>query len=340
MKEFGKLSCPGSPFTDELGRTVRYIRLSVTDRCNLRCAYCRSGMETFIPHPSVLRYEEMADLVGMAVEQGVEKIRLTGGEPFARKGFIDFTRTLREKHPELDIRITTNGTMLAPYVRDLKDIGVNAINLSLDTFDRAKFERITGRDLFHKVRDAADSLLAHGIPLKINAVAVRGVNDDELEAFLNFAAANPVDVRFIEFMPMGEETRWESRSFWPAAEILAGLEQLATLLPVRDAQKNAGPARLYAIAGGKGRVGLITPLSQHFCGTCNRLRITSDGRLRTCLFADREYRLREVLRHPRLGLEHVRRIVSLATLHKPLGADILAGSEKNVARRRMTAIGG
>ena len=143
---------PAASLEDGHGRAVRYIRLSVTDRCNLRCTYCRSGMETFIPHESVLRYEEMEQLVDMAMGMGVEKVRLTGGEPFARKGFAEFLERLRAAHPALDIRVTTNGTLIGPHIRTLKAIGLNAVNLSLDTFDRNKFERVTGRDLFHKVR--------------------------------------------------------------------------------------------------------------------------------------------------------------------------------------------
>ncbi len=329
----------GQPFGDQHGRCVRYLRLSVTDRCNLRCFYCRSGMETFIPHPRILRYEEMETLVDMAVEQGMEKIRLTGGEPFARRGFTDFLARLRGRHPDLDIRVTTNGTLVLPHIADLCAAGINAVNLSLDTFDRKKYARVVGRDLFERVLDAAHAFLGAGIPLKINAVAVRGLNDDELPAFVAFARAHPVDVRFIEFMPVGGDTRWNLRSFWPATDILKELSSLAELHPVPETERNAGPARLWNIAGGRGRIGLITPLSHHFCGSCNRLRITSDGRLKTCLFAQREYRLREILRHPRLGLEAVRRVIALAVNLKPVGADLLA-RQKYPPARRMTALGG
>lgn len=337
---------PAPSLEDAHGRTVRYIRLSVTDRCNLRCAYCRSGMETFIPHESVLRYEEMEQLVDMAMGMGVEKVRLTGGEPFARKGFVDFLERLRSAHPALDIRVTTNGTLLGPYIPALKSIGLNAVNLSLDTFDRDKFDQITGRDLFCRVRESMDGLIEAGIPFKLNAVAMRGFNDDELPAFIDYALKHPVDVRFIEFMPMGEGTRWTDNRFWSASDILAAARRLVSVIPVEQEQRSGGPARLYELAGpegpGLGRFGLISPLSNHFCEACNRLRITSDGALRTCLFDDREYRLRDVLRHPRLGIEAVRRIVALATRQKPLGVQLLERrqAKEAVARRRMTAIGG
>lgn len=217
---FAHLCEPAASLEDGHGRTVRYIRLSVTDRCNLRCTYCRSGMETFIPHESVLRYEEMEQLVDMAMDMGVEKVRLTGGEPFARKGFADFLERLRAAHPALDIRVTTNGTLIGPHIQTLKAIGLNAVNLSLDTFDRDKFEQITGRDLFGKVRENMDALLDAGIPFKLNAVAMRGFNDDELPAFIDYAMRHPIDVRFIEFMPMGEGTRWSDSCFWSAPDIL------------------------------------------------------------------------------------------------------------------------
>ena len=308
---FAHLCEPAASLEDGHGRTVRYIRLSVTDRCNLRCTYCRSGMETFIPHESVLRYEEMEQLVDMAMDMGVEKVRLTGGEPFARKGFADFLERLLAAHPALDIRVTTNGTLIGPHIQTLKAIGLNAVNLSLDTFDRDKFEQITGRDLFGKVRENMDALLDAGIPFKLNAVAMRGFNDDELPAFIDYAMRHPIDVRFIEFMPMGEGTRWSDSCFWSAPDILDAVKGLVAVAPLEQEQRNGGPAR-----------------------------ITSDGALRTCLFDDREYRLRNALRHPKLGIEAVRRIVTLATRDKPIGARLLERRHNAVAQRRMTAIGG
>ena len=249
---FAHLCEPAASLEDGHGRTVRYIRLSVTDRCNLRCTYCRSGMETFIPHESVLRYEEMEQLVDMAMDMGVEKVRLTGGEPFARKGFADFLERLRAAHPALDIRVTTNGTLIGPHIQTLKAIGLNAVNLSLDTFDRDKFEQITGRDLFGKVRENMDALLDAGIPFKLNAVAMRGFNDDELPAFIDYAMHHPIDVRFIEFMPMGEGTRWSDSCFWSAPDILDAVKGLVAVAPVEQEQRNGGPARLYTLSGPDG----------------------------------------------------------------------------------------
>ncbi len=349
--------------TDAHGRRVRYLRLSVTDRCNLRCSYCWGCTEMrFIPHDDVLRYEEMARIVDVAVEEGVEKVRLTGGEPFVRKGLTGFMAMLHERHPALDIRITTNGTLLAPHAAELRGLGVSTVNISLDTFRRDRFAATTGRDMMPQVLEGIQAALDAGLAVKINAVALKGVNDDELATFLDFARRHPVDVRFIEFMPMGGGTNWTEDQFWGAPDILSAAERLAELVPLAPGQRRKGPAKLWGIAGGLGRFGLITPLSDHFCGDCNRLRVTPDGRLRTCLFSDREYRLRPLLRHPKLGMDAVRTVLRLANRRKPLGYQLLARVRAGqlaelrgeaqalpnapceggtaVANRRMSAIGG
>ena len=327
--------------TDEYGRTVRYLRLSVTDRCNLRCLYCRSNIQDrHIPHDDVLRYEELLRLVDLGVEQGIEKIRLTGGEPFVRKGFMDFLRMLRERHSGVDFRITSNGTLLGEYVKALGELGIGAINISLDSLRPDGFLAATGRDLLSVVRRNLDALLAEGIQVKINAVALKGINQQDMRAFLDFARRHPVDVRFIEFMPMGSGTRWSEDQFWPADDILAEARKWADLEPCRPEARDRGPARIFSIAGGLGRLGLITPMSNHFCATCNRLRITSDGRLRSCLFADKEYRLRGILRHPRLGARFLCKVMEGANRKKPLGADILRQRQRAVALKPMVSIGG
>lgn len=330
---------------DGHGRTVRYLRLSVTDRCNLRCLYCCSNAGTHpIPHDAVLRYEEMLRLVEAAVGLGVEKVRITGGEPFARKDVLRFLTMLRESFPSMDVRITTNGTLIRPHVAALKDLGISAVNFSLDSFRPEGFAAITGRDLLHEVRAALDAVMDAGIRLKINTVALRGINDREMATFLDFARKNPVDVRFIEFMPMGSGTRWNEENFWPAEQVLAAAREVADLTPLPTAQgprRSDGPARLFAITGGVGCFGLITPMSHHFCATCNRLRVTSDGFLRTCLFADTEYRLRGLVRHPRLGMASVQRVMARANQDKPLGEELLRlRQQTEVTARRMVSIGG
>lgn len=332
---------PGQPLTDPHGRSVNYLRLSVTDRCNLRCGYCVGKSLKFLSHNDILTYEEMLTLVGLAVSTGVRKVRLTGGEPMVRKDFLAFVGRLRTRHPELDLRLTTNATLLRGKVAALKDFGVKRVNISLDTLDPKKYETITGRDLFPAVRAAMDEIMDAGLALKVNAVALKGVNDDELPAFLDLATRFPMDVRFIEFMPMGQDTRWTPDAWWTAKDILAQAAECAELTPLPRRADSSGPARMHSVAGGKGRFGVISPLSDHFCGSCNRLRVTSDGRLRTCLFSDRDYRLRPLLRHPKLGPAKVLEVFARASALKPLGYKILADRRKTaVAQRRMSAIGG
>ena len=329
---------------DSHGREVSYMRLSVTDRCNLRCFYCRSDEEPtpFIPHQDILAYEEMAELVGMARSLNVSKVRITGGEPFARRDFPDFLALLQKQCPDTEVRITTNGTLLSGLVPDLKRLGVRRLNISLDSLDRETFQRITGHDLLPRVLETVEECLAHGIAIKINMVALKGVNDHELPDFLNLAKNNPLDVRFIEFMPMGNGTRWSREYLWPAGDILDKARELARLAPVIGGKRTRGPARMYAIAGGKGRMGLISPMSNHHCRACNRLRITSDGRLRTCLFSDKEYRLRPLLRSPRLGCDAVLKVLRLATDRKPLGQTLLQArkEDKPLCGKVMSSIGG
>ena len=224
---------------------------------------------------------------------------------------------------------------------ELKKIGVGRLNISLDTLDRETFKEVTGRDHLNDVLATISACLAAGIRVKVNAVAMKGINDKELGSFIDFARENPIDMRFIEFMPMGDDTKSDSR-FWSADDILEQGLQYATLKKEKVRPENHGPARMYSIEGGKGRLGLISPVSSHFCATCNRLRITSDGQLRTCLFSDRTYRLRNILRNPALDDNALRRVIAAATRDKPLGYHLLeqrSGCE-GVCETQMSAIGG
>lgn len=327
---------------DRHGRRISYLRLSVTDRCNLRCFYCRSQKcWKFIPHQNILTYEEMFELVGLSESLNVEKVRLTGGEPFVRRGFLSFLEKVVKAYPRLDLRITTNGTLLKDKVDALVDMGITCLNISLDTMDRDRFREITGRDFFPQVRAAIDECLEKGLRVKLNSVALKNVNHDELPAFVRFARENPVDVRFIEFMPIGDKTRWSRENYWSADEVMAAASRVEEMEPVPGTERNGGPARIHTIKGGLGRFGVISAISDHFCASCNRLRITSDGKLRTCLFSDKEYRLRGILRSPRLGTDQLRRVISRANEVKPLGADLLeARKQAEVCNRIMSSIGG
>lgn len=327
---------------DRRGRRISYLRISVTDRCNLHCRYCTGGIKEFIPHPDILRYEELHDIIDTALGLGVAKVRLTGGEPFMRLGFADFVCSVLERHPGLDLRVTTNATLLGPHLERLRTAGLTRLNISLDTLNRARFTEITGHDHFLAVHAAILRALDLGFRVKINAVGLRGINDDELPGFLALAAEHDIDVRYIEFMPMGGCGRWGPDAVWPSDAILERAKALAPLEEVPNDSPTRGPARVFRIVGGKGRLGLISPLSGHICAVCNRLRLTSDGRLRTCLFSDKEYRLRPLLRHPRLGLAYAAEVMRLATLDKPLGEELLRARKETelVCSKGMLSIGG
>jgi len=324
---------------DAHGRKASYMRVSVTDRCNLLCRYCASKERVFIPHDRILRYEEILRCMGIARELGIEKVRFTGGEPFVRKGFMDFVEEAGRRFPDLTLAATTNATIIGKHIDRLATSGLSRVNISLDTLDRDRYRHMTGRDLFQVVRDNIDACVDAGMTVKVNAVGVRGFNDDELPAFLELARTRPVDVRFIEFMPIGQDTGWSEGSVWTASDIIREAFELEKLVPV--AERHRGPATMYALAAGKGRLGVISPYSNHFCGSCNRLRLTSEGDLRTCLFSDRVFHLRKILRHPRLKDEHVVRVVRTALKSKPIGHDLLAAKrERGVCSTKMAAIGG
>ncbi len=331
--------------SDKYGRKVNYLRLSITDRCNLRCLYCSSCYNyKFISHEHILRYEESLALIKLAKDfLGISKVRFTGGEPFVRKGFVDFVEMVFENFPDLDLRITTNGTLLEPFIKRLKKVGLKAINISLDTFAREKFRFITGRDLYNNVIKSIHKSIEEEIKVKINVVALKTINDGEIKDFIKFAHKYPVDVRFIEFMPIGKGSKWQRDFFLSSNEILDKAREVAELEPIMVKKEESGPANMFRIKGGKGRVGLISPLSNHFCATCNRIRITADGRLRTCLFSDREYKLRPLLRSEKIELNKVLDVMRRAVLKKPLGVEILKekmGSGSSVCTKIMSAIGG
>ena len=330
------------PLADSFGRTVNYLRLSITDRCNLRCIYCRP-VKDFKPigHADMLSYEEYLRVVRLATPLGLTKLRITGGEPLARRGFEHFLAKVLEVAPHMDLRLTTNGTLLPGRAATLAGLGLRAVNISLDSLDRAGFERITGMDMLGKVRTAIDECLAAGLKVKVNAVAMRGVNDHELEAFVTLARTHPLDVRFIEFMPIGGDTPWDEQLFWPASDILERAAKLVELQPAARADAGHGPARMWAISGGLGRLGVISGLSGHYCLSCNRLRLTCDGRLRPCLYSDTEYRLRPLLRSPKTTDGQLLRVITRALARKPMGYKLLEKrSNAGVCGKPMTAIGG
>ncbi|MBN2432741.1 MAG: GTP 3',8-cyclase MoaA [Acidobacteria bacterium] len=284
--------------TDAHQRVIRYLRISVTDRCNLRCRYCMppEGVPD-LRHEDILRYEELLRCARVAVTLGIRKVRITGGEPLVRKGLVPFIGHLAEIRGIDDLALTTNGTLLREYAPALKAAGLRRVNISLDTLQRDRYSHITRRDALPAVLDGIAAAREAGLrPIKINVVVMRGVNDDEILDFARLTLNDPLIVRFIELMPMGQGEWNGSGDFLSGEEVLTRLNASFSL---REAAENLDPAsanRLYRLDGATGQVGIITPLSHHFCRLCNRLRITPDGCLRTCLFSETETDLKPVLR--------------------------------------------
>ncbi len=276
---------------------VEYLRLSVTDRCNLRCRYCRPIQgAVLIPRRDILSFEEMERLVGLFIRLGIRKVRLTGGEPLVRRGLAHFVRRLCDLPGLEEVVLTSNGVFLAQQARELKAAGLGRVNISLDSLKPRRLEAITGRDCFRQVwqgLQAAEEVGFH--PLKLNVVVMKGINDDEIPDFVELAREKPYFVRFIEYMPVGHDNRWSDRLFLDTESIMQRVNRLCRLLPVNRRGLD-GPARSFRIQGGRGGIGFISPVSDHFCSQCNRLRLTPEGHLRTCLFSDREADLRDPLR--------------------------------------------
>ncbi|QJX46588.1 GTP 3',8-cyclase MoaA [Hymenobacter taeanensis] len=280
---------------DNHGRPLEYLRLAVTDRCNLRCFYCmpEEGIK-YMPKHELLTYEEMERLVAIMAGLGVRKVRLTGGEPFVRRDLVPFMSRLSEIPGIEELTMTTNGVLTAPHVPELARMGVKAVNLSLDTMDRARFASITRRDELPRVMETFYALLAAGIRVKINAVVMDGQNTQDILPLAELTRDLPVDVRFIEEMPFNGGSHAATLP-WNHVRIREHLElNLGTLLPV--VSRPGDTASHYTIAGHQGRVGIIAAYSRTFCGTCNRIRLTAEGGLKTCLYDQGVLDIRALLR--------------------------------------------
>ncbi len=342
------------PLVDQYSRTISYLRLSLTDRCNLSCMYCMprtdenkdSHLKTgkFIPHSELLTYEELLRIVTLAVAMGMNKLRLTGGEPLVRKGVMDFIHRLSGIDGLDEIRLTTNGVLLAKYCKRLAAEGVKHINVSLDTLLADKFKKITGKDLFSQVWTGLMRAKELGFSVKLNVVAMKGINDDEFRNFADLALEQPFQVRFIEFMPVGEKNSWQRNQFIKAEEIKKTIAEAGELTPIKGGHGD-GPARVFNLeskGGRKGSIGFISPISHHFCDRCNRLRLTSEGKLRSCLLHDRESDLKDLLRSGADDQAVVARIRE-TILNKPQGhnlQDDLDGGRRLSCAGRMSRIGG
>ncbi|ESQ84851.1 hypothetical protein AEAC466_07280 [Asticcacaulis sp. AC466] len=286
-----------APLIDGFGRRINYVRLSVTDRCDLRCTYCMSERQTFLPRTSLLSFEEMERLSLCLIDRGVERLRITGGEPLVRKGVLDFLLRLGEQVHNGRLReltLTTNGTLLAGAVPALVGAGIGRINVSLDSLDPETYRRITRGGDLSQVLDGIATAQAAGIHIKLNVVVLAEDNRRDIPAIVQFAHARGMDVSLIETMPLGDEIAGREDQFVSVTDVLADLRSFWHIDGVNDT--TGGPARYYRIAETGGRLGLITPLSHNFCDTCNRVRVTCTGQLYMCLGQDDHVDLRAALR--------------------------------------------
>ncbi len=272
--------------TDAHNRSVSYLRVSVTDRCNLRCRYCMTEQTQWLPKGAILTLEEIHRVVQVATTLGITKVRLTGGEPLCRKGIVGLIERLHQIEGLKDIALTTNGTLLADLAPALKQAGLRRINISLDTLEDETFRQITGRDLWTAAWKGIEAALAEGLhPVKLNCVAMRQYNDHQIERMAELTRHFPLHVRFIEYMPIGIDPRQGEKHFISIEEIKNRLERMGQLTPIAAADSD-GPAQRFRLDESPGEIGLIGSMSTHFCSRCNRLRLTADGHLRACLLAD------------------------------------------------------
>ncbi len=331
---------------DRANRNIEYLRVSITDRCNLRCVYCMpEGGVPGLSHEAILRYEEILRIVRVAAKKGIRKVRLTGGEPLVRKDVVSLIKEIAAIPGIDDLSLTTNGILLGKMAEGLYDAGLRRINISLDSLNPVRFGELTRGGDLRAVLDGIRRAEETGFdPIKINVVAIKGINDNEIREFARLTLTRPYHVRFIEFMPTGGIATWDGGRIITADEIMDKISALGRLSAVnQDSQggqkaKAGGPAKLYKLPDAMGILGFISALSNHFCGSCNRLRLTADGKLRPCLFSETEIDIKAPLRSG-CGDAELSRLISLALAVKPEGHSI-AGGIKDKYRRSMSKIGG
>lgn len=311
---------------DRFGRNITYLRISVTDLCNLRCKYCmpESGVKSLC-HSDILSIEEIVEIVRIASKNGIKKIRLTGGEPLVRRGFINLCKQISEINEIEDIAITTNGVYLKEMADELFENKVRRINFSLDTLIKEKYNDITRRNDFDKTMESLFYAIKKGFKVKINVVLIGGFNDDEIEDFVNLANKYELEVRFIELMQIGETANWSKDKFISNKIVLEKVPKL-------EFDGVSGVAKIYKIKGQKGRIGLISPISCSFCEDCNRIRLTSDGKLKPCLHSRDEINLKG------LSGEQLEEVFKRGIFEKPEKHHLEDG--KSESARDMNKIGG
>ena len=311
---------------DRFGRNITYLRISVTDLCNLRCKYCmpESGVESLC-HSDILSIEEIVEIVKVASKNGIKKIRLTGGEPLVRRGFINLCKQISKIDEIEDIAITTNGVYLKEMADELFENKVRRINFSLDTLIKEKYNDITRRNDFDKAMESLFYAIKKGFKVKINVVLIGGFNDDEIQDFVNLANKYDLEVRFIELMQIGETANWSKDKFVSNKIVLEKVPEL-------EFDGVSGVAKIYKIKGQKGRIGLISPISCSFCEDCNRIRLTSDGKLKPCLHSKDEINLKG------LSGEELEEVFKRGIYEKPEKHHLEDG--KSESARDMNKIGG
>jgi cyclic pyranopterin phosphate synthase len=331
-----------APMIDPFGRSISYLRVSVTDRCDFRCTYCMAEDMAFLPKKDLLSLEELDRLCTVFIEKGVKKLRLTGGEPLVRKNIMHLVRQI-SRHLESgaleELTLTTNGSQLAKHASELADCGVRRINVSIDTLDPAKFKAITRWGSLDKVLEGVDAAQAAGLRVKINAVALKGFNDGELPDLMRWAHGRGMDLTVIETMPMGEIDEDRTDRYLPLSVLRADLERQFTLTDIPF--KTGGPARYVEVAQTGGRLGFITPMTHNFCESCNRVRLTCTGTLYMCLGQDDAADLRAPLRASE-GNELLSSAIDEAIGRKPKGHDFIIDrtSRRPAVARHMSVTGG
>jgi cyclic pyranopterin phosphate synthase len=328
------------PLLDTHKRRIDYLRISVTDRCNLSCFYCkpRAAMKV-LPHHDILTYEEILRLVSVAVPLGISRVRVTGGEPLVRRGIVNFIAALKTCGNVEDVSLTTNGVLLEEMAEALFSAGRPRLNISLDSLNARRFHHITGGDCWDKVWRGIDKAEELGFfPLKINMVPVKGVNDDEVADFARLTLDRRLHVRFIEFMPIGADDRWRRDACVPADEIRTVIErEFGPLVPFASGN-SAGPSDNYQVPGARGVIGFISPITKHFCESCRRLRLTADGKIRPCLLSDTEIDVKSPLRGGCDNAE-IERLLRLALEIKP-ERHYINEAKAGRFQRTMSKIGG
>lgn len=331
---------PRAALIDALGRRISYLRISVTDRCDLRCRYCMADRMTFLPRDQVLTLEEIALLADLFIARGVRKIRLTGGEPLVRRDIIDLVRRIGRHvgHGLDELTLTTNGTRLAEHANALFDAGIRRINVSLDSLDPDRFAYVTRRGNIQPVRDGLAAARAAGLSVKINMVALKGVNDDEILPMLRWCSDQGFDLSLIETMPLGETGEDRTDHYLPLTAVVEQLRQHVELSPIT--YRTGGPSRYFAVEGMGVRLGLITPLTNNFCSDCNRMRMTCEGKIFMCLGHDDHVDLKNAFREG--GLAAVQPLIDRALRLKPERHDFRIGADAPSAtvQRHMSVTGG